>query len=257
MRVEDRTWRTICTKAGIVMIVMMMFLGVWGAQPSYAEETVQYQQVKTLRWKAKLRKQIKVNLNGEKIILKKGQTVIVTNRQFSGKRKPSTVLIGDKEIKVSNSKLVFIKDLCSVNTEGDYDVPSKEHFVANMDNEKNILVWISLDKQRVNVFERSSKADPWHLIQCFKCSTGKAETPTTPHMYASVSFKRAKYKYFKTGGTLKYFTEVSGSGMHKWVGGQRKRLGNATASNGCIRLSEKDAKWIYDNVPVKARVVVW
>ncbi len=225
------------------------------------EEEEDYQEIKTIRWQAALTSDLKVSIKGKKYVLKKGTKVVVTNRRYGKPYHKSTILVKGYSVKVANSKLYFIKDLCSSVSEGDYNKVSKEYFVnvtKNFPSRTKYLVWISLDKQRVNVFKGWTKGGHWKLIKVFLCSTGKAQTPTSSHWNADVSFKSYRYTYFQTGGVLYYFTEVSGSGMHKWPGGGMSScLGKKTVSHGCIRMSERDAKWVFDNVPVKTRVVVW
>ncbi len=300
MKAENRLWKAAMVYIGIVVMTAILILAIRGNRFYYASEegttssteataatttttttdttaattttttaaattaaatTEPLQKVKTLRWQARLNSDFKVIINGEKIVLKKGKLVVVTDRKFSGTGQKSTMLVGDTEVKISNSKLSYIKDLCSTRAEGDYNTYSKEYFVnteRGFKSRTKYLVWISLDKQRVNVFTHDSNDEPWKLVQAYPCSTGKAETPTTPHFNADVSFKKYKYKYYKNNGYLYYFVEVSGSGMHKWIGGgMGSMIGRKTASHGCIRLKEKDARWVYDNVPVRTRVVVW
>lgn len=245
----------------VFVLLLTMMTGIMGIHNVKADDPVP-EQVKTIRWLAKLRSDLKLQKNGQTILLKKGSKVVVTNRAFSadGSSGASTILADGALYRVSNKYLSYIKDLCSVLTEGDYSAETKTAFVnrRGFPSKTEYLIWISLDKQRVNVFTGPKTGGNWSLIQVFPCSTGKAETPTTPHWDAEISFKAKKYRYFKTGGTLKYFSEVSGYGLHKWVGGKkRKLLGKHTASNGCIRLHEKDAKFIYNVIPVKTRVVLW
>ena len=87
------------------------------------------------------------------------------------------------------------------------------------------------------------------LVQkTFKCSTGAKQTPT-PTGWMRVDFKRMYVE------GLKYYTEVCGSGMHRWPGGGKSAyLGKHTASHGCIRMSEDSAKWVYKHVPVRSTV---
>ena len=253
-------------------LLILLFLLLMAQMPAHAEETPAQEapaqqeepleQVKTIRWRAKLTANIKVSVNGHKVYLKEGKNVVVTNRKFSntGMTGKSKVLIEGKEVRIPNKYLFFVKDLCSVVKQGDYKRETKERFVNSRTfrSKTGYLVWICLDKQRVNIFTGPKAGKNWTLVKTCKCSTGKAETPTTPHWNADISFKERRYKYYKNDGYLNYFSEVSGSGMHEWIGGGRAKLfGKHTASNGCIRLSKAAAIWVFENVPVKTRVIIY
>ena len=240
-------------------ILLIVLMGLGRSNRVSADAT---EKVKTIRWQAALTADVKVRIHGKKVKLRAGKKVVVVKRKFSttGSSGKSTIQVKGVKVKVSNSKLFFIRDLCSVTETGDYSRETKEAFVnkRRFPSRTPYLIWISLDKQRVNVFTGPKSGGQWKLIKRCKCSTGKAETPTTPHWNADISFKAPKYKYFKNNGYLNWFSEVSGSGIHQWVGSNRKALlGKHTASNGCIRVSAAHAKWIFDTIPVKTRVVIW
>ena len=264
-------------RAAVLFLLVFLLLSLSAVRQKVSAEEIQEQppqqqedmdqaaeRVKTIRWKAKLTANIRVNLGGQKVKIKAGKSVVIINRRYSvnGKTRKSVALIKGHRVSIPNKFLFYVKDLCTITTEGDYPRSVKEAWVNKkvFRSKTPWLVWISLDKQRVNVFTGPKKGGEWTLIKTFPCSTGKAETPTTPHQnpQCDISFKALKYKYFKNNGFLYYFTEVSGSGMHKWIGGNRGRLlGKHTASNGCIRMKEKHAKWVFDNVPILTRAVVW
>ena len=235
--------RNISRKRGFLLFIVILFLGmtvpaVW--------ETPAAEQIHTIYWKATLRRTIKVN----KVTLKKGTPVVVINRSYhSGTG--SKVRYRNLVFRVSNSALSYKGDLATI-TKGDYSTEAKEAFINSRKkavSKTSWLIWVSLDKQRVNVF-RGQKGS-WDLVKVFKCSTGKANTPTVAG-WNTIDVKR---KYVSG---CKYYTEVNGSGIHKWPGSMNKKvLGYHTASHSCIRLYENSAKWIYDHVPRKTKVLVY
>ncbi len=245
----------------VFSLLFLLMMGSISTCRTHAAQKKYDEKVKTIRWKARLRDDLKIKKDGKKVTLKKGKSVVVVRRRFSasGNTNKSVILVDGKKYNVSNRYLLYIKDLCTVVKAGDYSRKTKEDYVNQrvFPSKTKYLIWISLDKQRVNIFTGPKSGGEWTLDKVFKCSTGKAETPTTPHFNAEMSFKARTYTYFKTGGTLHYFCEISGNGMHAWCGGGRSRLGKHTVSNGCVRLSSKNAKWIFDNVPVKTRIVLW
>ena len=233
----------------IVCVMFLLLALVTGFTAVYGEETdeVHLEKVHTIYWKAVLKKDLK---RGKTTAVKAGSVVTVINRKKRGK---STILYGaGKKADVPNSWLSFRSDLASVGKEGDYNTATKEAFInkrTGVKGKEEYLLWVSLDKQRVNVFRASEGR--WKLYRVFKCSTGSVRTPT------SVGWHKVDYKRPWVKG-LKWYTEVVGGGIHKWPGRFNKSLyGKHVASGGCIRMTEKDAHQIYKMIPVKTRVLVY
>ena len=230
-------------KKAIVLLLFSLFLGL-SVLPGRSVQAAE--RVHTLYWKAVLRSSVKVG----KTTLKKGTSVVVTNRGYHSRAK-SEVRYKDLPFKVSNSVLSYRGDLSTI-SKGDYSIEVKERFINTRKkavSKTSWLIWVSLDKQRVNVFR--GKQGAWELVKVFKCSTGKASTPTMPG-WNTVDIK----KMYVNG--CKYYTEVNGSGIHKWPGTLNKKvLGNHTASHSCIRLYDGSAKWVYKNIPRKTKVLVY
>jgi lipoprotein-anchoring transpeptidase ErfK/SrfK len=213
------------------------------------DNSVHLEQVHSLYWTAVLRRSIS---SGKTVLAKKGSRVTVTYR--AGGKGKSTVRYGDgkKTVSVPDSWLSYKKARPTVVKDGDYNTATKEAFMnmrAKVRDKEKYVAWVSLDKQRVNVF--ASSDGRWVLYKVFKCSTGKVESPT------KTGWHKVDYKRPWLSG-LKWFTEVTGGGMHKWPGRFNKsQYGKRVASGGCIRLKEKDAKAIYKLLPVNSRVLVY
>lgn len=247
-------------KRSLRAILLTVFILAAGAEsvlwtpPVYAksrpaDNQVHLEQVHTIYWKAVLRRNL---TKGKKVLAKKGSRVVVTKRSYKrGGR--SRIQYGKKKKKatVPNSWLSFRSDLTTIK-KGDYNRATKEAYInkkARVRKKEKYLVWVSLDKQRVNVFKASG--GKWKLKHAFKCSTGKAGTPTR------AGWHRVNYKRVWVRG-LKWFTEVVGGGMHRWPGRVSKSLyGKHVASKGCIRLTSKNAHKIYKMIPVGCRVLVY
>lgn len=251
---------------GLKRILCLLFLaGILAAGAGFmpamasAEEDdhgVHLDQVHTIYWRATLNKTVK---RGKKVLAKSGTKVIVTKRGY-GRSKKSTIVYKTgkekKKISVPNSWLSFKSDITSISKEGDYNLETKEAFInrkTKVKKKEKYVVWVSLDKQRVNIFKAESKGKnkTWKLSCVYKCSTGNVHTPTKAGWW-KVGFKR------KTFSGLLWFTEVVGGGMHKWPGPiNKKQYGKRTASRGCIRLSKKDAHAVYKKIKVGTRVLVY
>ena len=62
----------------------------------------------------------------------------------------------------------------------------------------------------------------------------------------------------KWGSNLQYFLSFGGSGIHQWPGGGAgKNLGKHPCSHSCIRLGRKQSQWMYKNIPVKTRLLIY
>lgn len=101
-------------------------------------------------------------------------------------------------------------------------------------------------------------------VKTFACSVGMPGTPTptgtfrTPAKYRWHTLMGPSYGQYCTrinGGIL--FHSVSGSNMTSYnlSAAEYNKLG-APASHGCVRLTVRDAKWIYDNCGLGTKVTI-
>lgn len=246
-------------KVSMTLVIAVMALAVLVMGPAATRSIAQAEEVHTIYWRAKNTKKIKLTIKatGEEITIKKNTNLTVTKRNYNWKKAnaKSWVRYGDYRFKVPNSALKFKKDLCT-GASGDYTTEEKEAWVASkgLTSVTDQLIWVCLDKQRVNVFTR--QGSEWKLIQCFPTSTGKAPTPT-PAKKDKVNFRKQVYQI--EGSRVQYFVEAVGSGFHKWPlkGSFKKRIGKHTISHGCIRLREADAIWMYKNIKIKTTVQIF
>lgn len=121
---------------------------------------------------------------------------------------------------------------------------------------------IMLDQKAMMVYVFTGKKFAWEKVRSFDCCIGRASSPTSDGTWKL--FK--KRFYFNTeGARCWYFSLFHGDqGFHSVlydfssepvhiIDGTMKQA----VSHGCVRLSLGDAKWIFDNVPVNTRVVVY
>ena len=139
---------------------------------------------------------------------------------------------------------------------------AKMHGVANnQDSPTNYIVIVDRAAHRVGVF-KGSKYN-WADTKYYKCCVGKPSTPTVSGTF----YVGSKGKYFDTGsrGRCWYFTQITGNYLFHSVIYDRnnspKRIidnsMDAAVSHGCVRLDLENAKWIYDNVPKKTKVIIY
>ena len=117
------------------------------------------------------------------------------------------------------------------------------------------LIWISHYTQQVTIFEGTQRN--WHMIRTFLCSTGKASTHS-PIGVSKISYKEPGWFYENTKELYvsHYWGRNSFHTRPLWNSGavQDPTIGKP-ASHGCVRCYNRDAKYIYDNIPIGTTVV--
>lgn len=217
------------------------------------------QVVKTIWWKAKTTARIKTTTTetGAEVKLEKGEVVTIVQRDYHEKNGISQCMLSDETHCYIANKYLKITDPITTGAQGDYDVPTKEAYVNghSIPSNTNMLIWISLDKQRVNIFTGSNHH--WQLMKVFKTSTGKADAPTLDETFLRKYYVQKKKRVVDS---LQFYTFFYGSGIHKWPGGgMSKNIGKTPVSHSCVRLNGTNAKWVFDNnnIPLKTRVWIW
>ncbi len=283
MRMRKRFQTSRAVAVFLAMTIMILTFGAQAfAQPGdealqerakrIAQKT-KTQEVKTIWWKAKTSKMLKAATVGSattpsgQVTVSKNTTVTVVQRDYHIKAGISECMLPDGTLCwIPNRALKFKKPMAT-GIEGDYDKATKEAFV-NGEGGINAtatvpdkLIWISLDKQRVNVFSKSNGSSQWSLIQEYPCSTGKVDAPTFDQTFKKIYRvqKKAPKVSYGTTSNLRWYTFIYGYGMHKWKGGQKAKIGLVPVSHSCVRLQGPAARWIYDdtNIPVGTRIYVW
>ena len=120
------------------------------------------------------------------------------------------------------------------------------------------LILVDTKKNKTGIYYGSK--NNWVEKKNWSCTTGKASTPTVKGSYTV----KAKGLFFGHGYTCWYYTQFYGNYLFHSVlyspGSKTKiqdgRLGQ-NLSHGCVRLTLKNAKWIYDNIPKGTKVVIY
>ena len=119
------------------------------------------------------------------------------------------------------------------------------------------LIWVDTKIFKTNIFK--GKTNNWTLVHSYLCTIGKASTPTPKGTY-TVGIK-GLYFGVEKGYKCWYYTQFKGNYLFHSIiynldGSIRDgRLGMAL-SDGCVRLTKVNAKWIYDNIPEKTKVII-
>jgi len=121
----------------------------------------------------------------------------------------------------------------------------------------NFLIYVDKSNFKVNIFKGKEKN--WILQKSFLCTIGKKSTPTPTGTFTI----GVKGLYFGVNKGYKcwYYTSFKGNYLFHSIiynldGSIRDgRLGMAL-SDGCIRLSKINAKYIWDTIPAKTKVII-
>lgn len=127
------------------------------------------------------------------------------------------------------------------------------------DSETDYCLVVDITAKRTIVLERDGS--DWKVVKYWICSTGAPDMPTLTGVY-EVGDRGYSFGDYE-GYTCYYYTQYSGPYLFhsiKYEPGtfdvQDGRLGE-DISEGCVRLSLENAKWIYDNIPWATRVIVY
>ena len=123
----------------------------------------------------------------------------------------------------------------------------------------NWLIVVDTSDCKVAVFA-GSKGN-WSTVKYISCSPGKPSTPTVKGEFEvtgrGLVFGKSNYDcwyYTQFYGDYLFHSVIYNKGSKTSV--QDGRLG-MQLSHGCVRLALNEAKWIYDNIPNRTKVIVF
>lgn len=153
----------------------------------------------------------------------------------------------------------------------DWPKVKKERYVNSKGytSKTKYLIWVSMYTQRANVFK--GKKGHWKLVKSFRVVSGEFLWWTKRGSNYKI-WKHAprRIRYFVGSTTRKYWyhhlSHFQGSNAFHtvcWVYPGKSKQVNFIKENlqpgtkGCLRMYTPDAVWIYDNVPLETRVVLY
>lgn len=129
----------------------------------------------------------------------------------------------------------------------------------SLESQTSYLIHVDLSSQKTNIY--SGKKNTWKLIKSFICSTG-IKDEETPKGSFTVKDKGEWFFSEKYNQGGKYWVQFLDNYLfHSLPYDKTKNnivdytLGTPS-SHGCIRLSESDSKWLYDNIPNNTKVII-
>lgn len=128
------------------------------------------------------------------------------------------------------------------------------------------LCLVNLKTHYVGIY-KGSKGN-WTRVKYMRCSDGKKGHRTPKGTFSTGKYKYWKYKvkYFDSHGVrCWYATRITGHYLFHSVTYKKSRTPKRIAdgrlgkcvSNGCIRLTINDAKWIYNTIPSGTKTVIY
>ena len=204
------------------------------------------------------------NISGTPI--KKGMKVLMV----SGSPTSSTVSLKYKGKVYSKIPISKIKILSyNLNGKKVYTKAQAEGYVNYKGYASNTkyLVWISIYTQRVYIFRGSQYH--WKLYKSSTCSTGLLRSngrySYTKNGVAKISCKEYEATFDGCYGRwVTYFWGYKSYAIHTWVlqlGTSNTKIGPVVygkpASQGCVRVPDAFAKWVYNKIPIGSTSVIY
>ena len=197
-------------------------------------------EIRTMSYKAKLKKRINSkHTAGEKV-------TVTINRQREW-------VLTDGTVVPNRNYLDLTKQLYDPDCR--YPKADAEKWVNSQgfSSPTPYLFWANKWCQRVYIFK--GKKGAWELIKVYKCGTGKISDGDggDPGVYFSAKIWDKHKTYQGPRGMLYWVMHYSskwGNAIHKGVVGK-------PSTHGCIALADKQVRWVYDNLPLNTRVILF
>lgn len=143
----------------------------------------------------------------------------------------------------------------------DFSDTDKELFVnaKGYESQTDYLVWVNLERQRVNVFT-GSKGN-WDLVRVSTCASGANITPTPAGEYTYCALGNGWYHATYYVKPVLYINLSRGIALHSILFNPNGTVQDGTqgtpASHGCVRMPLEEVQWLADYLPINTKVVVF
>lgn len=151
---------------------------------------------------------------------------------------------------ISDTEYTVKKDLAK--TQKSLFVNYKEY-----SSETPYLIWINLERQRVNVFLGSK--GHWGLAKTIICSSGTNLTPTINGEFKyQRTQSRIRFDEFYVRNFMRFFDSFAIHSIpYKYDGTPYDSTLGTPSSHGCIRVSDDDLHWLAYYIPKKTTIIVF
>ena len=145
-------------------------------------------------------------------------------------------------------------------------VAEKSDFIESPDNKSEYYMVVFTGNQFVMVYKKNAKGEYKIKFHMLLCSTGTSENPTKEGVYSITGKERwatlsgdrfGQYGCILSGPETYTISSTPFSKNKAWtmLDGGYENIGQAN-TKGDIQLCVRDARWIYDNMPVGTQVHV-
>lgn len=195
--------------------------------------------VRTMSYKAKLKRKIGSHAKGSKV-------TVTINRKKKWVMTDGTVVADRKYLdltkQIYKSSASYSKEVAEawVNSEG-------------FSSSTSWLFWANKYCQRVFIFKGSK--GHWVLQKTYKCGTGKISDGDggDPGVYFSAKIWDKKKQYQGPRGIQywnMHYSSKYGNSIHRGSTGK-------PSTHGCIALNNKNVQWVYNNLPLNTKVILY
>ena len=226
---------------------------VSGDQKSDKSEIEKAGKVRSALYKITFKKSAKLTSHDKykkTITFEKGQTVYADGfaqgkYQFSYKKGSKTYRFYSMWMRIKNPKGIIKKNAYQ-------NGHTAEDYVnqGGYNSKTKWLIWVNIYSQRVFVFK--GKKGNWKLVKDWQCGSGTPKTPTSSGMNKKLHKKAKHYSKHKWWNMFSGTMAIHGSNGAK----EEAKLGKLI-SNGCVRVTNDQAKWVFDNVSIGTRVLIY
>lgn len=136
--------------------------------------------------------------------------------------------------------------------------------VQSYSSNTNYLITVDRSAHIVTIYYGSKWN--WSMVTSFACGNGKSSTPTISGEFSIPNKYPRSQPYFDSGSARCWYpTRITGGYLFHSVlyyqSGSPSRIMDGRlgvgVSHGCVRLALDNAKYIYDNIPIGTKVVIW
>lgn len=147
-----------------------------------------------------------------------------------------------KNLRVKNANALYTKSF-------NYSNKDAEAFIKSTGKTSPTpwLIWVSEYTQHVYIFKRVQGT--WKVYDSWEIASGKASTPS-PKGFSKKINKKIKSRH-GLGPWSCY------SSMNAFHGKRKNWKVGKPASNGCVRNPTDKARWIYKNIPLRTKVIIY
>lgn len=167
--------------------------------------------------------------------------------------------VGSYTIKITST------DLSKNTTTKNIKLNVKEKRVTKVNSNKPYYIEVIRNQNVVIVYGKDNNGDYTKIVKVFICSVGKSNTSTPTGTFKTQD--KAAWGWLVGNLYGQYYTRIVGSILFHSVPYTKKakntlewdeynKLGSP-ASKGCIRMTVRDVKWIYDNCPRGTSVKIY